>query len=157
MTSRKENVLICMCNEVSKTIWFERLQCWYYWWEGLNEVWCYGGLKWHYILVHTKFHDDLFMGSTNIQVISSTIREAAVLVLLMGWLNEVCHWDGLRHMIYIPSFMVKGSGIQVILWLLPQKFERLQYWYYWWEGFMKYAVEMDSGDMMYIPSFIKIV
>jgi hypothetical protein len=26
----------------------------------------------------------------------------------------------------------------------------------WWEGFMKYAVEMGSGAMIYIPSFIKI-
>jgi hypothetical protein len=25
----------------------------------------------------------------------------------------------------------------------------------WWEGFMKYDVEMDSGAMIYIPSFIK--
>jgi hypothetical protein len=25
-----------------------------------------------------------------------------------------------------------------------------------WEGFMKYAVEMFSGAMIYIPSFIKI-
>jgi hypothetical protein len=26
----------------------------------------------------------------------------------------------------------------------------------WWEGFMKFAVEMGSGAMIYIPSFIKI-
>jgi hypothetical protein len=26
----------------------------------------------------------------------------------------------------------------------------------WWEGFMKYAVEMGSGAMIYIPSLIKI-
>jgi hypothetical protein len=25
----------------------------------------------------------------------------------------------------------------------------------WWQGFMKYAVEMGSGAMIYIPSFIK--
>jgi hypothetical protein len=30
-------------------------------------------------------------------------------------------------MIYIPSFMTISSGIQVILRLLPQRFERLQY------------------------------
>jgi hypothetical protein len=29
--SRKET-LVCMCNEVNKTIQFWRLQCWYYWW-----------------------------------------------------------------------------------------------------------------------------
>jgi hypothetical protein len=27
----------------------------------------------------------------------------------------------------------------------------------WWEGFIKYAVEMGSGAMIYIPSFKKIV
>jgi hypothetical protein len=32
-------------------------------------------------------------------------------------------------MIYIPHFMKIGSGIQVILRLLPEKFERLQCWY----------------------------
>jgi hypothetical protein len=33
-------------------------------------------------------------------------------------------------MIYIPSFMKIGSGIQVILRLLLRQSERLQYWYY---------------------------
>jgi hypothetical protein len=31
---------------------------------------------------------------------------------------------------YIPSFIKIGSGIKVILRLLPQQFERLQCWYY---------------------------
>jgi hypothetical protein len=26
----------------------------------------------------------------------------------------------------------------------------------WWEGFMKYAFELGSGAVIYIPSFIKI-
>jgi hypothetical protein len=26
----------------------------------------------------------------------------------------------------------------------------------WWEGFMKYAAEMGSGAMIYMPSFIKV-
>jgi hypothetical protein len=38
--------------------------------------------------------------------------------------------------IYTPIFMTIGSGIQAVLRLLPQQFERLQCWYYWWEGFM---------------------
>jgi hypothetical protein len=33
-------------------------------------------------------------------------------------------------MIYIPYLMRVGSNIQVLLGLLQQKFERLQYWYY---------------------------
>jgi hypothetical protein len=33
-------------------------------------------------------------------------------------------------MVYIPSFITIGSGIQVILRLLPQPFEGLECWYY---------------------------
>jgi hypothetical protein len=50
-------------------------------------------------------------------------------------------------MIYILSFMNIGSGIQVILRLLPLQSEKLQCWYYHWEGFMMYAVEMISDGM----------
>jgi hypothetical protein len=32
----------------------------------------------------------------------------------------------------------------------------LQCWYYWCEGFINVADEMDLGAFMYIPSFIKI-
>jgi hypothetical protein len=49
-----------------------------------------------------------------------------------------------------------SSDIQAILRLLPQKSERLQCWYYGWKGFMKYAVEMGSGAIICIPSFIRI-
>jgi hypothetical protein len=45
--------------------------------------------------------------------------------------------------------MTIGLGIQIILMLLPQQFEMLQCWKYWWEGFMKYAVELVSGEMMH--------
>jgi hypothetical protein len=50
-------------------------------------------------------------------------------------------------MIYIPSFMKIGSSIQVILWFFPRQSERLQCWYYKWEGFMMYAFEMTSDGM----------
>jgi hypothetical protein len=58
--------------------------------------------------------------------------------------------------IYIPSFMTIGSGIQVILRSVPQQFETLQCWYYLLECFVKYAVGIASGGMIFIPSFIKI-
>jgi hypothetical protein len=35
--------------------------------------------------------------------------------------------------------------------------ERLQSWYYWLEWFMRYTVDMTSGGMIYIPSFMKLV
>jgi hypothetical protein len=34
--------------------------------------------------------------------------------------------------------------------------EAIQCWYWCWEGFIKYAVEMTSDGMIYIPSFIMI-
>jgi hypothetical protein len=37
--------------------------------------------------------------------------------------------------------------------VLPQKFGRLQCWYYWREGFFNYAVEMSLGVMIIVPSF----
>jgi hypothetical protein len=39
------------------------------------------------------------------------------------------------------------SGI--LLRLLPQQFEWLQYWYYRWKGFMKYAAEVASDGVTY--------
>jgi hypothetical protein len=62
----------------------------------------------------------------------------------------------LGSMIYISSFMMIGSGIQIIVRLLPQQFDRLQFWYYSWEGFMKHTTELASGGTIYLPSFIKI-
>jgi hypothetical protein len=32
--------------------------------------------------------------------------------------------------ICVPNFMTIGSGIQILLRLLPQEYERLQCWYY---------------------------
>jgi hypothetical protein len=49
-------------------------------------------------------------------------------------------------LMYMPGFMMIGSGIQVILWLLPQQFER--YWYYWWHGFLKHGIKIASGSMI---------
>jgi hypothetical protein len=48
-------------------------------------------------------------------------------------------------MIYTSSFVTVDSGIQVVLRLLHEQLERLQYWYYWWDRFINYAVEMASG------------
>jgi hypothetical protein len=62
-------------------------------------------------------------------------------------------------MIYTPSFMTIGSGIQLILRLFHQQSEALQYWYYCREGFMKYTVEMASGhdDPFRHSSNIKVI
>jgi hypothetical protein len=39
---------------------------------------------------HIKFHDDRLRHASNIMGITSTIREGAVLVLLMGGMYEIC-------------------------------------------------------------------
>jgi hypothetical protein len=101
---------------------FERFQCWYYWWERLMKYivqMASGGM----IYMCTKFHDERFRHLTNVKVIASTIWGASVLVLLVGGIYDVCRWEGLRWHIYIPNFVTM-----------------LKYWYYWWEGFMKYVL-----------------
>jgi hypothetical protein len=37
------------------------------------------------------------------------------------------------------------------------QFGRLHCWYFWWEWFIKYTIEMASGGMLYIPSLMTIV
>jgi hypothetical protein len=46
------------------------------------------------------------------------------------------------------NLMTLGSGIQVILRLLPQRFERLQCQFYWWERSLNCSVEMASGSVI---------
>jgi hypothetical protein len=36
------------------------------------------------------------------------------------------------------------------------QFEKLQCWYYYWEGFVLCTVQMASGGRIYIQSFMKI-
>jgi hypothetical protein len=83
-----------MHNEVNKTIQLERLQ-------------------WHDI--HTELNDDGFRHSSDINVITSTIREAAMLLSLMKGFYEVCRSVVSRSMTYKPSFINIGSGLQTFL------------------------------------------
>jgi hypothetical protein len=59
-------------------------------------------------------------------------------------------------MIHIPRFMNIGSGIQIILMLLPRQSDRLQCWCYWWEGFMTCRWDDISCHRTCILSFITI-
>jgi hypothetical protein len=74
------------------------------------------GLKWHDI--HTKFYQIWFKHSSNIKVITSTISEAAMLVLLMGGIYDVHHRNGLRRHDIHTSFhdyqFRDSSNIKVI-------------------------------------------
>jgi hypothetical protein len=77
-------------------------------------------------------------------------RLYVVLVLLMGRICDVRRWDSLSGMIYTKQdyWYRRSSNIKV----LSQKSERMQYWYYWHEGFIKYAAEMAPDDMICVPS-----
>jgi hypothetical protein len=54
---------------------------------GIYEVCRLNGLRRHDM--HTKFHDDRFRHLSNITVITATIREAVMLVLLIERIHEV--------------------------------------------------------------------
>lgn len=58
------------------------------------------------------------------------------------------------NMDFIPNFMKMGSGIEVILGLLPQNLRGFSV--YWQERFMKYTNEVASGSVILIPSFVMI-
>jgi hypothetical protein len=62
----------------------------------------------------------------------------------------------LGSMMYLPNFMTMGSDIQITLRLLPQKFERLQCWYYLVDGLINCVVELAPGGMIFVPGFIQI-
>jgi hypothetical protein len=53
-------------------------------------------LRWYNI--RTKFHDDRFRHLSNITVITVTIRDTVMLVLLIEGIYDVGHRDGLRRL-----------------------------------------------------------
>jgi hypothetical protein len=79
----------------------------------IYEVSLWNGLRSHDI--HTKIHDDRLKHLSNIEAISSAIWEAAILVLLLGGICEIFHWDGSSGMIHTPSFIKISSGFQKLL------------------------------------------
>jgi hypothetical protein len=80
---------------------------------GIYEVHRWSGLRCHD--THTKFDDDRFRHLSTITVITATIWEAVILVLLieatMEYAVEMASWG----MIYIPSFMKIGAGVKELL------------------------------------------
>jgi hypothetical protein len=66
----------------------------------------------------------------SVKVITSTFREAVVLVTLIGRIYDVCRSDDLKwHDTNTASLTTISSGTQVTLRALPQQLERLS-WYY---------------------------
>jgi hypothetical protein len=136
-----------MDKEVNKRIQFGRPQCWYYWKEWFMKY--TDELALDGIILRIKFHDYWFGNSGNIKVITSTIWEAAVLVLLTGSIHDVCHWDDLTWHDIVTTFHkdwyrrssnnLNGCNVGIT------------------EGrdFINCAVKLGSGAMIYLSSFIK--
>jgi hypothetical protein len=66
--------------------------------------------------MRTKFQDDQFRHLSNITVITATVREAVILVLLIEGNYDVRRWDGFT---YDVSWRFKQIKV------LPQIFESL--------------------------------
>jgi hypothetical protein len=60
-------------------------------------------------------------------------------------------------MIYLPSFMKFGTGVQSSFKVLSQQFECCNVGITNGRDLTKCAVEMGLSDMIYIPSFMKAV
>jgi hypothetical protein len=93
-------------------------------------------IKWHDI--HTKFYKNWFGHSGNIKVVASTIWEAAVLVLLMWKIYDVCDWDVMTYayQVHNPWFRLSSNvkNIKSTIWeaavlvLLMRGICDLRYW-----------------------------
>jgi hypothetical protein len=59
-------------------------------------------------------------------------------------------------MIYVPSFMKIGPGVHGTLRFCLRNLRGCNVGVMDGEGFMNYTVEMESGAIICIPSFIKI-
>jgi hypothetical protein len=57
---------------------------------------------------------------------------------------------------YIQIFMKTAAGVRAILRFCFSKLRGCNVWYYRWEGFMNYPIEMASCGMMYVPSCMTI-
>jgi hypothetical protein len=125
-----------MSNEVYKRIQFLRTQCWYYWWDDFRSMTCIPTFKkidWGIQIL--------------LRVISPQFERLTCLY---------CWWEGflkyaveiaIGGMIYIPSFIMIGTGVQAILMFCLRN---MSCWYYWCERFINYAGEMGLRAMIYI-------
>jgi hypothetical protein len=96
----------------------------------------------------------------------------------------LCWWMGLLQDLYLPKTtqMLKQEVLwkptaffpSTVIWVSVARnrkktlvymrnevnkriqFGRIQCWYYWWEWFMKYTIEMTTDGVIYVPSFMKI-
>jgi hypothetical protein len=81
-TANRKKTLLYMRNEVSKTIPFVRLNCWYYWWSWCRRYTVEMALDG---MIYIPSFIKICSSIQNIKVIVSTVWEVEVLVLLMRW------------------------------------------------------------------------
>jgi hypothetical protein len=79
--------------------------------------------------------------------------------LQFGITDESALWCTLLEMasdsmIYVSICMKIALGSQIILRFCLTHLKDSKCWYYWWMGFMVYAIEMASSGMIYIPSSV---
>jgi hypothetical protein len=68
---------------------------------------------------------------------------SVMLVLQIGRIYESRLWDWLRWHDIRTKFNKDWFNHSSNIMVLPQQFERLRYWSYWWEWFLKCAIEID--------------
>jgi hypothetical protein len=85
------------------------------------------------------------------------LRSCSVLVLHIGGIYEVRHGNGLRWLDTLLGLIKFGIGVQAVLRFCHNTRNlRCCSVGIADAGFVKYAVEMASANMIYIPSVIKI-
>jgi hypothetical protein len=96
-------------------------------------------------------------GKVRVTVEYGDLCERGCSVGIIDVMNVVELASGGRMYILEPILMMNCLGIQVILGLLPQEFERLQYWHNWREGFVGYTAKMASVCIIHMPIFMTII
>jgi hypothetical protein len=74
-----------------------------------------------------------------------------MLVLQMGSLMTYAVKMLSHVMLFLPSFMKIGTGVQATLRFCFSNMNGCKCWYCRWKWIMKYTVEMGSGVMIYAP------
>jgi hypothetical protein len=106
--------------------------------------------------IRTKFHDDRFRHLSNITVITATIWEAVMLVLLNEGIYEVRRWDcfmwyDIRTKFH-KDWYRRSSNFKFCL----RNLRGCNVGITDRKDYFNYAIEMGSGAVTYVPSFIKI-
>jgi hypothetical protein len=115
-------------------------------------------LRWPQVAGYTfQVSWDRFRLSSNNKVITSTILETVVLVLLTTGIYDVRHWDGLRWRdIYVPISWKIDPSVQSILRFCLRNLRSFNVGITNAGNLWLYVVQMASYGKIYLTSFMKI-